>query len=243
MGKFELASKGSIFLDEIGTVQKAVQIKLLKVLQERIFQRVGGETDIQTDARIIAATNIDLDALAKQGDFRRDLYYRLNVFPIELLPLRERVEDIPLLCDVFLESLNNENLKEITGIHPQVLEAFNKYSWPGNIRELENLMERAYILETSSVLTPESFPSDLFSESAGEEALVIVDANSTLAEARRKGVEGVERRYLKTLLENNSGKIKLSATAAGVSTRQLHKLLARYGIRKEEFKTQLKTPE
>jgi len=235
LGKFEIAHGGTIFLDEIGTITPSAQIKLLQVLQDRTFQRVGGEGAIEVDVRIIAATNTDLNKMCDNGQFRKDLYYRLNVFPIEVPPLRERIEDIPHLVEVFLEKMNRFNSKEIHDVHPQVLEAFRSYSWPGNIRELENLMERAYILESSSVLTPESFPSDLF----GSEAplvRVLTDAHLTLTEVRNKGIENIERHYLKGLLAYKKGKINDSAREAGITTRQLHKLMKKHGIRKEEFK-------
>jgi len=235
LGKFEIAKGGTIFLDEIGTITPSAQIKLLQILQDRTFQRVGGEETIEADVRIIAATNTDLKKMCDQGQFRKDLYYRLYVFPIELPPLRERAGDIPHLVEVFLKKMNKFDQKEIHDIHPQVLEAFKSYSWPGNIRELENLMERAYILETSFVLTPESFPGELF-DSEAPSASVSVDACLSLAEMRGKGIEDIERHYLKELLTENRGKIKDSATAAGITTRQLHKLMKKYGIRKEEFK-------
>jgi len=235
LGKFEIAKGGTIFLDEIGTITPSAQIKLLQILQDRTFQRVGGEETIEANVRIIAATNTDLKKMCDQGQFRKDLYYRLYVFPIELPPLGERAGDIPHLVEVFLKKMNKFDQKEIHDIHPQVLEAFRNYSWPGNIRELENLMERAYILESSFVLTPESFPGELF-DSEAPSASVSVDACLSLAEMRSKGIEGIERHYLKELLTENRGKIKDSATAAGITTRQLHKLMKKYGIRKEEFK-------
>jgi DNA-binding NtrC family response regulator len=235
LGKFEIANGGTIFLDEIGTITPSAQIKLLQILQDRTFQRVGGEETIEADVRVIAATNTDLKRMCEEDKFRKDLYYRLNVFPIEIPPLTERVGDIPHLIEVFLKKMNRFNQKEIHSVHPQVLEAFRSYSFPGNIRELENLMERAYILETSFMLSPESFPSELF-ESEAPLASVSVDACLTLSEMRSKGVEDIERHYLKELLAQNRGKIKDSATAAGITTRQLHKLMKKYGIRKEEFK-------
>ena len=235
LGKFEIAKGGTIFLDEIGTITPSAQIKLLQVLQDRNFQRVGGEATIEVDVRIIAATNTDLKKMCDQGQFRKDLYYRLYVFPIEIPPLREKVGDIPHLVEVFLKKMNKFNQKEIHDIHPQVLEAFRNYSWPGNIRELENLIERAYILETSFVLTPESFPGELY-ESENPSASVSVDACLSLAEMRSKGIEAIERHYLKELLTENRGKIKDSAHDAGITTRQLHKLMKEYDLRKEEFK-------
>jgi DNA-binding NtrC family response regulator len=235
LGKFEIANGGTIFLDEVGTVTPSAQIKLLQVLQDRTFQRVGGEATIEVDVRIIAASNMDLKKMCDEGQFRKDLYYRLNVFPIEVPPLRERIEDVPHLVEVFLEKMNRFNTKEIHDVDSQVIEAFMGYSWPGNIRELENLMERAYILESSLVLTPESFPGELF-ESELSSASVPTNPLLTLAETRNREVENIERRYLKQLLSNNKGKIKDSAHDAGITTRQLHKLMKKYDLSKEEFK-------
>jgi DNA-binding NtrC family response regulator len=236
LGKFEIATGGTIFLDEIGTITPSAQIKLLQILQDQTFQRVGGEETLEANVRVITATNTDLKKMCEDGQFRKDLYYRLNVFPIEVPPLRDRPEDIPHLVEVFLKRMNKFSSKEIHDIHPHVLEAFRRYSWPGNIRELENLMERAYILETSSLLTPESFPSELF-ESEVPSASVFFDTELTLTEVRHKGIEDIERRYLKEVLVKNQGRIKESASVAGVTTRQLHKLMTRYGIRKEDFKS------
>jgi transcriptional regulator with GAF, ATPase, and Fis domain len=236
LGKFEIAHGGTIFLDEIGTITPAAQIKLLQVLQDGIFQRVGGEEILKTDVRVIAATNADLNKMCAEGQFRKDLYYRLNVFPIEIPALSQRIEDIPLFIDTFLRNLNNYSLKKIQSTHPHVLEAFSRYSWPGNIRELENLIERAYILETSAQLTPESFPNELF-ESESTPVFIPSSETLTLTQARQRGVEEVERNYLKDVLARHKGKIGESAKAAGISTRQLNKLMNKYGIRKEEFKS------
>ncbi len=235
LGKFEIADGGTIFLDEIGTITPAAQIKLLQVLQDNTFQRVGGEDTIEVNIRIIAATNLELKQLCEEQKFRNDLYYRLNVFPIELPPLRDRKEDIPLLIEVFLNRLNKFQTKNIYDIHSQVIEAFLNYSWPGNIRELENVIERAYILEKSSILMPDSFPAELF---AAQDALsrVKMDTMLPLAEVRKRGVEEIERCYLKEILEKNTGKINKSAEAAGITTRQLHKLMLKHGLHKEDFK-------
>ncbi len=235
LGKFEVAHGGTIFLDEIGTITSAAQIKLLHVLQNGVFQRVGGDEDIQVDVRIVAATNEDLKQLCDEKQFRNDLYYRLNVFPLELPPLRDRKEDIPELVEVFIKQLNRFHAKEIFDVHPQVIEAFLNYSWPGNIRELENIMERAYIIERGSVLVPESFPAELFT-SDDTLSRIQMDTMLPLAEVRRRGVEEIERRYLKEVLDEHRGKINKSAEAAGITTRQLHKLMKKYGLKKEEFK-------
>jgi DNA-binding NtrC family response regulator len=235
LGKFEIANGGTIFLDEIGTLTPPAQIKLLQVLQDGTFSRVGGEETIQTNARVIAATNSNLKQLSESGQFRKDLYYRLNVFPIVIPSLRERTEDLPHLIDIFLKRLNREFQKSIHGVHPQVIEGLSRYDWPGNVRELENLMERAYILENASALTPESFPLELF-EGECPSAVMPINARLPLSDARRIALEDFERQYIKELVARNHGKINISATEAGITTRQLHKLMSKYGIRKEEFK-------
>jgi transcriptional regulator with GAF, ATPase, and Fis domain len=236
LGKFEIASGGTIFLDEIGTITPSAQIKLLQILQDGTFQRVGGEETLETDVRVIAATNANLKKMCDEGQFRKDLYYRLNVFPIEIPSLKERIDDIPLFIETFLNHLNKFSAKAINGIHPGVLQAFKVYTWPGNIRELENLVERAYILETSAVLTPESFPNELF-DSESNPVFLSFNETLTLAQARQRGIEEIERNYLKEVLARNNGKIGKSAEDAGISTRQLNKLMNKYKIRKEEFKT------
>ena len=235
LGKFEIAKGGTIFLDEIGTITPSAQIKLLQVLQDGTFQRVGGEETIQANVRVITATNMDLERMCDDGEFRKDLYYRLNVFPVEIPPLRERKEDIPHIAQVILERLEKFNKKQIRSIHNRVMEGFMKYTWPGNVRELENLLERAYILEESTVLTVDSFPAELL-PSHEVPAGLEVNSSLPLAEVRSKGVEEIERRYLRELLASKRGRIKESAEVAGISTRQLHKLLNKYQIRKEEFK-------
>ncbi|MDY7031049.1 MAG: sigma-54 dependent transcriptional regulator [Thermodesulfobacteriota bacterium] len=234
-GKFEIANKGTIFLDEIGTITPSAQIKLLQVLQDGNFQRVGGEAVLKTDVRVIAATNNDLKKMCDDGRFRKDLYYRLNVFPIEIPPLRKRTEDIPHIVNIFLKKMNSINSKEIKGIDSRVLVAFEKYSWPGNIRELENIVERAYILETSSVLTPESFPGEFFDSDAAVTHF-IADSSLSLSEVRRRSIEHTERQYIQELLTINNGKIKESSEAAGISTRYMNKLMTKYGIKKDTFR-------
>jgi DNA-binding NtrC family response regulator len=236
LGKFEIAYGGTIFLDEVGTISPSAQIKLLEILQDGAFHRVGGETTIQANVRVITATNTDLQKMCDEGGFRKDLYYRLNVFPIEIPPLRERASDIPHIIEVILEKLRKSHVKDIHDIHQDVVETFKSYPWPGNIRELENLVERAYILETSSVLTAKGFPNELFAGSVLQ-LQPESDISMTLAEARRRGLEELERGYLEKLLTHNRGKINESAKAAGISTRQLHKLLTKHGIKKENYKT------
>ncbi|NLA75725.1 MAG: sigma-54-dependent Fis family transcriptional regulator [Deltaproteobacteria bacterium] len=235
LGKFEIADKGTIFLDEIGTITPAAQIKLLQVLQDGIFQRVGGEVTIHTDARIIAATNMDLKKMCEDGEFRKDLYFRLNVFPIEVPLLRERSEDIPHLAMMFLDKMNKHNTKGIKGFSPDVTEAFMHYPWPGNIRELENLIERAYILENSSILQPESFPEEIFEYGYPDDDN-LKKRTGNLANIRKKAIQEIEKNYLIDLLNETMGRIKQAAEKAGITTRQIHKLLTKYNIRKEDYK-------
>jgi len=235
LGKFEIANEGSIFLDEIGTVSPSAQIKMLSVLQDKSFHRVGGEAAIEVDVRILAATNSDLKEMNNRGLFRSDLYYRLSVFPIDVPPLRDRTEDLPLLTQAFLKRLNVLYGKEVRDVHPHVMEAFVRYAWPGNIRELENLVERAHILETSTRLMPESVPPDLF---AGGDTMgpIVLPLSLSLSEVRRRGVEKIEAQYLQDQLAAHGGRIGHTAEAAGITPRQLHKLMKKHGIRKEEFK-------
>jgi len=235
LGKFEIATGGTIFLDEIGSISTAMQIKLLQVLQEKTFYRVGGESEIKCDVRIIAATNSNLKELSEQGMFRPDLFYRLNVFQLEMPPLRERIEDIPLLVEQILKKLNRNSVKNIKDIHPEVMKAFREYHWPGNIRELENLIERAHILENLSILTSKSFPIRLFKEKM-KKYIQPVDTTRTLRELRNHETERIEREYLNELLIYHKGKIGETAKAAGVGVRQLNKLMNKYGLKKEKYK-------
>ena len=234
MGKFELASGGTVFLDEVGTMSPATQVKLLKVLQERIIQRVGCEKDIPVDVRIIAAANRDLKKLCEQDLFRSDLYYRLNVFPIELLPLKQRKEDISHIATTFLKQLNRRYGKGIVGLRNSVLRGFLQYDWPGNIRELENVIERAYVLETSTYLTSQHFPVEIVPYK-GEDPVVVVATSGTLAETRQKVIQGIEEKYLCEKLTAHRGRINSTAQEAGVTPRQLHKLMAKYNLKREQF--------
>ncbi|WP_419786055.1 sigma 54-interacting transcriptional regulator [Pseudodesulfovibrio sp.] len=235
LGKFELAHGGTIFLDEIGTVSQSVQVKLLNVIQERRIQRVGGEADINVDVRIIAATNENMAELCEQGRFRRDLFYRLNVFPVRIPSLRERLEDLPRISERFISQFNGLLNTEIKGIHPQVLDTLLEYDWPGNVRELENVIERACILETGEILQPESFPPDLLASHGGVMTSP-VKTGLPLKEARQIAVDKFETQYLSMLLEQCNGCIKQTAERAGITPRQLNKLMRRHGLQRKNFK-------
>lgn len=169
LGKFELANHGTIFLDEIGELDKNLQVKLLRVLQQKEFDRVGGEETIHVDVRIIAATNRNLEEMVHEGTFRDDLYYRLNVIPIILPPLRDRPDDIPLLVEHFIEKISKENKKDVRGITPEAMQMFMHYRWPGNVRELENVIERVITLMDSDLITEELLPSYIKGDIAGRE--------------------------------------------------------------------------
>ena len=235
LGKFEIANGGSLFLDEIGTISPNMQVNLLHVLQERSFQRVGGEEDIHVDVRLIAATNADLQKLSCEGLFRQDLYFRLNVFPITIPPLRERQEDIPILVETFLDNLNKNSSKQVQNATPDVLEALYAYDWPGNIRELENVIERAFVVAESHQLTLDCLPSELVNPSEIT-PLFSVKTSVPLEHARKEAVEAVEKAYLIELLRQHEGRIDRSAAAAGIGVRQLHKLLNRHHIDKSQYK-------
>jgi transcriptional regulator with PAS, ATPase and Fis domain len=160
-GLFEIADGGTVFLDEIGEINMSTQIKLLGVLENRVIRRVGGTANIPVEIRIIAATNKDLKKAVDEKLFREDLYYRLKVFQITLPPLREHKEDVSLLAEYFIKYYNNQFKKNITGIHKSAISLLSKYHWPGNIRELRNVIERAVILETTNVLQAESLPGEI----------------------------------------------------------------------------------
>ena len=237
LGKFEIADKGTIFLDEVGTMTPSAQVKLLQVLQEETLQRVGGEVDIPVDIRVIAATNTNLEEMIEEGLFRNDLFYRLSVFPIEIPPLRERIEDIPLLADGFLRELNRINTKVINNIDPRVIELLQCYCWPGNIRELKNIIERAFIIEKSEVITPASIPKELsFDYRTGDHSLP--RTAGSLAEIKDTTV----KEYLRTLLDEFRGNIRRTAEKGGISTRQVHKLMKKYDLHKDIFKDKKHSP-
>jgi DNA-binding NtrC family response regulator len=235
IGKFEMAREGTIFLDEIGTITPPAQVKLLQVLQDGTFSRLGAQEQLHTNARIIAATNSDLQQMADSGAFRMDLLYRLNAFPIEIPPLRDRLEDLPHLVELFLNNLGAKYGKTIRGVHPMVKKNLQTYHWPGNLRELENVLERACILETGDVLMPDRFPQVLKAASTMEPPI----DNQTelpLALARQRAIDEFERFYLIKLLKKHQGRINSSAAEADITTRQLSRLVSRHGLDKKKFR-------
>lgn len=179
IGRFELADGGTIFLDEIGDMSPTLQVKLLRVLQQREFERVGGVRTIKVDVRIIAATNIDLEQAVHEGKFREDLYYRLNVIPVVIPPLRERADDIPLLMDHFLSHFNKSKKRDIKGFSPAAMDILVSYPWPGNIRELENLVERLIILKGNGTICPDDLPEKFISHTLNNEGALHITLPET----------------------------------------------------------------
>ncbi len=222
-GRFELANSGSIFLDEIGEVNQAVQIKILRVLQEKKFERVGGEETLEVDVRIVSATNRDLKKDIQEGRFREDLFYRLNVVNVNVPPLRERKEDIALLAAAFLKEFSEENGKEIVGIDPKAKTALYNYSWPGNIRELRNCIESAVVLAKGNVITPMDLPPSVANESEGD--YIKISVGITLAEAEKEIIRGT--------LNYAKGNKSKAAEVLGIGRKTLHRKIQEYNLVEE----------
>lgn len=214
-GRFELADGGTIFLDEIGEVNLATQVKLLRVLQEHKFERVGGEKSIEVDVRVVAATNRNLEEEVKAGKFREDLFYRLNVVRIEMPSLRERMDDIPLLMHAFLREFNIENKKNIRGFDKASKAAMIKYNWPGNIRELKNAVESAVVMCTGDEIKMEDLPRALRSQ--GEEKVITIPIGITMDEA--------EKIIIQENLAANKGNKSRTADILGIGRKTLHRKL------------------
>ena len=219
-GRFELADGGSIFLDEIGDLPPHLQVKLLRVLQEREFERVGSSRPIKVDVRLLAATHRNLEALVREGRFREDLYYRINVVTIILPPLRERREDLPPLIEHFLSAFAGKNGKTVRGLTREAREALLRYDYPGNIRELENLIERAVVLTRDDVIGVEDLPLTLETPAPGSgEGAGLIAA-----------VEGLERRMIQEALAKADGTQTRAAELLGISERVLRYKLRKYGL-------------
>ncbi len=233
-GRFELAHGGTIFLDEVGDIPAAMQAKLLRVLQERRFERVGGTESIEVDVRVVAATNRSLQRLVQEGKFREDLYYRLNVVRIELPPLRERSEDIPLLAAYFTAKYARpgEGPKTIT---PQAMSALLSYHWPGNIRELENAIERASVTASNGSILPDNLPRDVLFREPPHRPLAI-DLGQPLPDVLDKMHAEIEQEYIRKALEKSHGSVSRCAQVCGLSRRSLSTKLAAYHIDKAVFK-------
>ncbi len=223
-GRFELADGGSLFLDEIGNVSESMQVRLLRVLEEKEFERVGGTETIKSDVRIISATNKNLLHLVEDGKFREDLYYRINVVPITIPPLRERRDDVPLLASYFLSKFVGKFGKQIDGFSPTALKRLVKYPWPGNVRELENVVERAVLMTREG----------LVEEVDVDEGLKVAapDGNLTLD----AWMKANEKSYLEDLLAKCQGNVVQAGVTASVSVKTLYRKLAQHGVNPKESK-------
>jgi two-component system response regulator PilR (NtrC family) len=235
-GLLEVAERGTIFLDEIGEMSPVMQVKLLRVLQERRFRRVGGLEELQADIRVIAATNQDLTRAVAEGRFREDLYYRINVIPIALPPLRERREDVPLLADHFLAKYAEQMQKPVTGISRDALDLLVRYDWPGNIRELENVIERAVALEATPAILSDSLPPAIRGDAARNAAVSsattapadVLPASGFDLEAH---VKEIERGYIAEALKRANGVQVKAAELLGMSFRSFRYYVKKYNLR------------
>jgi len=219
-GRFALAEGGTLFLDEIGEISSVMQVKLLRVLQEKEYEPLGATRSEKTDVRIIAATHRDIPAMIKEGQFRQDLYYRINIIRIELPPLRMRKEDIPFLAEYFLKRFNNVQNKNISGFSPEVFSLFYSYSWPGNIRELENVVERASVLCQKKAIEKECLPSELFSCDT-----IISDSESIRSVRQISEKQSIVRCLEKNLFNRTS-----AAKDLGIDKTTLYRKIKAYGI-------------
>ncbi|GAB6283337.1 MAG: sigma-54 dependent transcriptional regulator [Ignavibacterium sp.] len=218
-GKFEMANGGTIFLDEIGTVSSKMQVELLRVIESKQFTRVGGNEVIKSDFRVIAATNETLEDLVKDGKFREDLYYRLNVFTIFIPPLRERIDDIPVLAHYFLEKFITAMNKKISGISNEAMEVMMKYNWPGNVRELENAIERAVVVAKSDKIKVEDLPFQ-------------INNNIYSYDSEDKSLASIEKKHIQYILKENNWNISKSAEILGIDRVTLYNKINKYGIQR-----------
>jgi two-component system nitrogen regulation response regulator NtrX len=225
-GKFDQANDGTLFLDEIGDMSLKAQSKVLRILQEQRFERVGGNRTIRVDVRVIAATNKNLEEEIEKGTFRDDLYFRLNVIPIRVPPLRERVDDILELANEFLDEFSLDSKKERKFLTPEALDLLMNYSWPGNVRELKNLTERMAIMYPDKVIDGEDIPPPFNTSRSEDSRLESFLSSDTLKEAR----ETFERSFIASKLEEFGGNISKTAEAIGMERSNLHKKIKAYGL-------------
>jgi DNA-binding NtrC family response regulator len=231
-GKFLQATGGTIFLDEIGTSSASLQVKLLRVLQDREFEPVGGNKTHKVDVRMILATNLDLEEAVRKGEFRQDLYYRINVVTLTQPPLRERISDIPLLADHYLKDFIEQTGKHVTGFSHQAIELMQRYRWPGNVRELVNVVERAVVLSKSAVIGPNDLPETLRREDP------LSDFGGRLAHVGGNNLKSAlatpERQLILDSLEAHGWNRQDTADALGINRTTLYKKMKKYGISFEQ---------
>lgn len=240
IGRFQAANNGTLFLDEIGELRPEMQVKLLRVLQDKKFTPVGGTREVKTNTRIIAATNRNLEKMMEEGDFREDLFYRLNVMPIFMPPLRDRSEDIPALAQHFIKKFSKGHGQHIQGISPEALQLLSSYRWPGNIRELENTIERAFIVESGSMITPASLPENILnSRSPSSLPSAPSGKSATMAPSGRLDFdafkEGMEKEFIISALKANRGRINQTVAQANIPKNTLLRKIRKYAINVKEF--------
>jgi DNA-binding NtrC family response regulator len=228
IGRFEAADKGTLFLDEIGDIPPSVQVKLLRVLQEKEFERIGGNETIKADVRLVAATNRDLEKAMKDGTFREDLYYRLNVVTVAIPPLRERKEDIPALMEHFIKKYSKENNKNITGVTAETRDLLMRYSYPGNVRELENMIERAIVLTKGEIVTTSDIPLHLKTVES-EERICVAKRDGSLTDT----LDTLERGIIMEAMKAAGGVQTRAAEKLGISERVLRYKLKKYKIKEQ----------
>ncbi len=220
-GKFEIAHRGTMFLDEIGDMRRATQAKLLRVLEQREFMRVGGDQSLQTDVRLIAATNADLDEMVLRNAFRQDLYYRLKVVTIHVPPLRDRVADLPALVEMFLDELSRANAVPRKQLSPEALEALRSHHWPGNVRELKNLVESLLVATPGDTIAVEHLPSSIRRTRGGTRRSGLVPGTT---------IQEMERELIRVTLEHTGGNRTHSAAMLGIGVRTLQRKIRSYGL-------------
>lgn len=231
-GRFELAHKGTLFLDEVGELPKEMQVKLLRVIQDQSFERVGGLKTIKVDVRLITATNRNLLNDVKEGRFREDLFYRLNVLPIHLPALRERRDDVPALTDFFIEKFNKKLNRSMVGIDEKVLDLFMRYDWPGNIRELENLLERVVLMAKGDVITLDEIPAEVKTKAEAVSHLPQDVHTGQFKDFIRSQTEDVEKQLIIRSLEECGGNVTHAAQQLGLSRKGLQLKMIKYNLRK-----------
>lgn len=234
IGKFQMANNGTLFLDEIGELRPDMQVKLLRVLQDRKFTPVGGTREVKTTTRIIAATNRNLEKMMEEGAFREDLFYRLNVMPIFLPPLRERTDDIEALVQNFIKKFSKLHGRVINGVTPETLDMLKSYRWPGNIRELENVIERSFIVENSNLITVDSLPDSIkLAPKEGPDKTTNVGYSGPLDFDAFK--EEMEKEFIVNALKANNGRINQTVAQANIPKNTLLRKIRKYGINVKDF--------
>jgi two-component system response regulator AtoC len=233
-GRFELADEGTLFLDEIAEIPVEMQVKLLRALQEKEFERVGGISTLRVDVRLVVATNRNLQKEIEEGRFREDLFYRLNVVPISLPPLRARAQDIPLLVDFFITKYNTKLNRQVRGIAPEALTLITNYRWPGNIRELENVIERCILFTDGKEIQPANLPEDLLERSSPVPSAANMSDEASMKAIVKKATAELEKDLIVAALAETSGNVTQAAKRLKISRKSLQNKMKEFGLRESE---------